>query len=291
MSGNMKKSSLFLCVCLVSLPSVLWAQKSAEDLLSLMHSAATELVFTGKAVYQQGSDLSVLQISQQRTEGGVEKSVYLDGDDTETPVKTFVMSGHAQQQSNEAYSFDLGKIERVADYNCQVVVARPKDRLRYLYRYCIEPTTGMLLKYSLTGADRKLVEQVVFTEIAIDDAKMTESFSSPVQAMALMSRQIDTTNEASSNHWKINGLPIGFKKTHEITKGKQQWQVVVSDGMTSVSIFIKPWDGKAKDNVSYSSGAMNILTQKIDQYMITSMGDVPESTLKTINQGLKYVQP
>lgn len=298
MSVNMRKYIVSMVGMTTLVPLLAMAQPNAAELLQHMQKAASQLSYEGKVAYQQGSELSVLHIQQQQKEGGVETTVYVDGDEDKSPVTSFSMKSHVSQQSSEAYSFDLGNIERVADHSCQVVVARPKDRLRYLYRYCIEPDTGQLLKYSLTGEDRQLVEQMVFTEITIDNASANPNDLVRQDVMPQLIQADDHAIEmmadvggVDDNSWEIKSLPIGFEKANELKKGDESWQLIVSDGMTSVSIFIKPWDGKDEDNVNYSSGAMNILTQKHRNYRVTSIGEVPKSTLQQIVRGLHYVSP
>ncbi|WP_162596623.1 MucB/RseB C-terminal domain-containing protein [Thiofilum flexile] len=304
-------ATLGLCLGVSTAP--LLAADSALELLELMQSSARQLNYQGKLVYQQDNNLSTFRVTHS-SQGGEESVVYLDPktgrDSKDSPVETksFSLSTYnkLQPQTQKAYSFDLGAKEWVANIECQVVVARPKDAMRYLHRYCIDPQTGMLLKYSLIDRSKEVVEQLMFTEIKLDTdeaeaessaaatsaAKMTDSMV--LAAVPSASASTETTpaeTNIKTNNWGFTKLPLGFEKIAEIQQSTTHTQIIVSDGMTSVSIFVDA-KGQGEDLVTpsrYTSGAMNILTSEVGDYMITLMGEVPESTLEIILKGLKYL--
>lgn len=304
MSNRVNKISLLakLGLCLSMSTVEVAAADSALDLLELMQSSARQLNYQGKLVYQQDSNLATFRITHS-SQGGEESVVYLDPktgrDVASTPeeAKSFSLSTYnkLQPQTQKAYSFDLGAQEWVANIECQVVVARPKDAMRYLHRYCIDPQTGMLLKYSLMDRNKAVVEQLMFTEIELTmepTANAAESEGS-VDAVALAAAPVLDAAPLEQNNthsWSFAKLPLGFEKIAEIQQSATRTQIIVSDGMTSVSIFA---DSKGEDEglaaqSIYTSGAMNILTREVGNYMITLMGEVPESTLEAIVDGLKY---
>lgn len=315
-------TTLGLCLTLGLSTTPAMAADSALELLELMQSSARDLNYQGKLVYQQETNLNTFRITHS-SQGGRESVVYLDpktGRDVEsesTPdeAKSFSLSTYnkLQPQTQKAYAFDLGSKEWVANIECQVVVARPRDAMRYLHRYCIDPKTGMLLKYSLMGRDKQVVEQLMFTEINLTSTKSTPvvmagaeadnavleavTASEPLMVSAQAKVAAETTNvqlptesNSESNNWSFAQLPLGFEKIAEIRQSDSRTQIIVSDGMTAVSIFadVKKSGEVLTNESNYSSGAMNILTQEIGNYMITLMGEVPESTLETIFNGLKY---
>lgn len=315
MSNSVNRVSLWVALGVslsVSTGSAL-AAEPALKLLELMQSSARQLNYQGKLVYQQDSNLSTFRITHS-SQGGEESVVYLDPktgrDLAETPedAKSFSLSTYnkLQPQTQKAYSFDLGAKEWVANIECQVVIARPKDAMRYLHRYCIDPQTGMLLKYSLMDRSKEVVEQLMFTEIelastspaqpdmATPESEMVAD-SVALAAIPAPSTLVTSTAETSetnikTNNWSFTQLPLGFEKIAEIKQSATRTQIIVSDGMTSISIFADTKDndeGLAAQS-NYTSGAMNILTQEVGDYMITLMGEVPESTLEAILRTLKY---
>ncbi|MFN3785717.1 MAG: sigma-E factor regulatory protein RseB domain-containing protein, partial [Thiothrix sp.] len=139
-----------------------WADEAAA-LLTKMRQAVHTLNYSGTLVYSQGNNLTHYQISH-RLENGAEKQsvVQLMPAAAATGgagAESFSLQKFQQMQpTEEAYRLDLGGQEVVANRSCQIVVARPRDRMRYLQRYCIEPDSGMLMKYSLMDGAHQSVE-------------------------------------------------------------------------------------------------------------------------------------
>ncbi|MGB5600067.1 MAG: sigma-E factor regulatory protein RseB domain-containing protein, partial [Thiothrix litoralis] len=164
-------------VSLAVLAAVLaWSTPSmadeASDLLAKMRNAVHTLNYSGTLVYSQGNELSNYQISHTLENGAEKESVVRlaqgAGEDGEN-VESFSLAKlqQVQPQMEQVYALDLGGEEFVANRSCQVVVARPRDGMRYLQRYCIEPDSGMLLKYSLVDRSHRSVEQLMFTALDI----------------------------------------------------------------------------------------------------------------------------
>lgn len=299
----------------------LWAQPSvgaeALELLDRMQSAVYDLDYTGQLVYSKGDELSTYRISHQ---GGQERESVVRLNQGDSPageqVESFSLSkfGNPPASGTEAYSFDLGGAARVADHDCQVVVVRPKDKMRYLQRYCIDPKTGMLLKYSLMDREQEVLEQLMFTQLSIDlkpavvasealtiknDAVVAQmpvaasvaTVAAP-KAVARMREPAPVGDTKTLESWHFESLPAGFKVIKVIPQdgNKNVHQVVLSDGVTSVSAFIAPPSAnKAIDQLSYASGATHILSSELAGHSITFVGEVPESTLQAIQKGLRYV--
>lgn len=294
-----------------------WSQPGvaaeALELLDRMQSAVYDLDYTGQLVYSKGDELSTYRISHQAGQEQ-ESVVRLNQGDGENgdPVESFSLSkfGNPPASGTEAYSFDLGGAARVADHDCHIVVVRPKDKMRYLQRYCIDPKTGMLLKYSLMDREQKVLEQLMFTQLSIDIqpaivpsealhiTSTAESATMPKKALVAKPVARMQAPEASADsaavlaNWRFENLPAGFRVLKVIPQevNNDVHQVVLSDGVTSVSVFIAPATAaKNIDQLSYSSGATHILGQEIAGHLITFVGEVPESTLQAIQKGLRYV--
>ena len=294
----------------------------ALQLLDRMQSAVYDLDYTGQLVYSRGDELSTYRISHQagQEQDSVVRLNQGEGDKGQQ-VESFSLSKFGNPQAdNKAYSFDLGGAARVAEHDCQVVVVRPKDKMRYLQRYCIDPKTGMLLKYSLMDREQKVLEQLMFTQLSIVDAKAdiatSESLniaSAAVQPMPIaavdtamakvavakpsaavpeQATAIDSSNLNLGN-WKFESLPAGFKVVKVIPQAGRPdaHQIVLSDGMAAVSVFIAPTSAAQKnmDQLSYANGATHILGLELAGHTLTFVGEVPETTLQAIQKGLRYV--
>lgn len=276
----------------------------AMDLLAKMRSAVHSLSYTGTLVYAQGNELTTYQISHTQAAGAEKESVTrLDqgGVGASAAAESFSLAKFEQVQPKmeQVYSLDFGGDEFVAGHSCRIVVARPRDRMRYLQRYCIDSSNGMLLKYSLVDRNHESVEQLMFT--ALDIAQTTPASEAPVPAPAADAAKASVAAEAGSAPeatddagWSFTALPAGFQQTKRLMQKGEGGdapvrQLVLSDGMTSVSVFIaSSGESTALESVALSAGAMNIFTAEVDKHKVTLVGEVPVATLKSIAEGLHH---
>ncbi|OQX01641.1 MAG: hypothetical protein BWK73_45375 [Thiothrix lacustris] len=276
-----------------STPSV---AHEAGDLLAKMRTAVHTLDYTGTLVYSQGNELSNYQISHKVENGAEKESVVRLAQGANAAgenVESFSLAKfqQVQPQMEEVYALDLGGQEFVANRNCQIVVARPRDKMRYLQRYCIEPDTGMLLKYSLVDRAHNAVEQLMFVnlEIAVPAQAVTPSAAPPANS-ALPAAQPPATD------WVFASLPAGFQQVQDLRQEGANGlppirQIILSDGMTSVSVFIAPPGAPSMlDSIGISSGAMNIYATEVAQHQVTLVGEVPALTLQRISENLQYAR-
>lgn len=64
--------------------------------------------------------------------------------------------------------------------------------------------------------------------------------------------------------------------------------IMLSDGFSSVSIYIDQLKDKTIKDQFRRIGAINSYTRKVQDYLITVMGEVPERTVRVIGDGLRY---
>ena len=286
-------------VSLAVLTAVLaWSTPSmadeAVDLLAKMRNAVHALTYSGTLVYSQGNELSNYQISHTLENGAEKESVVRLAQGASAGgenVESFSLSKlqQVQPQLEDVYTLDLGGQEFVANRSCQIVVARPRDKMRYLQRYCIEPESGMLLKYSLVDRSHRSVEQLMFTTLDISTAV---SGGAPVQQLPMSDLPVVAI---PSTDWVFTALPAGFQQVQDLQQAGVDGQaavrqIILSDGMTSVSVFIAaPGAPSMLDSMGLSAGAMNIYAAEVDQHQITLVGEVPVATLQSISAGLQHV--
>jgi sigma-E factor negative regulatory protein RseB len=292
-----------LLVVGVLLPSAPAYADEALDLLQKMRAALQTASYSGTVVYAQGTDLATYQISHTLQNGAEKGNVtrLSQGEGKPTSeMESFSLAKFQQVQPNmqKAYSLDLGGEDTIAGRQCQIVVARPRDRMRYLQRYCIDKANGMMLKYSMIDQHHDTVEQLVFTDIKLDtpDSNASTKATAALTPVALktLSDSPSPNLDKAQNRWKFKSLPDGFEQVEQLEKapkaGKAAVQhIILSDGVTSVSVFITK-DDDTKVGQAYNSGAMNIFTSKINDFNITLVGEVPVRTLKQISEGMQYEQ-
>lgn len=301
---------------LISFMPIAHADESAIELLNRMNKALHQLSYKGNLAYLKGHSLSTLHIDRSVVNGVVaERVVRLNegGNEISRELKGFSLSSIPliRPEMEAVYSFDMGRENRVANIPCRIITARPKDRERYLQKYCIDSTTGMLLDYMLVGKSHKPVEQFMFTtiDIRVPEAMSIQTANNTNEKIASLGK-VETTilipqaqvktdvrqisNAVLEDGWEIEALPAGFEisQAPSMKKGNSENSVVkhyiITDGLSSLSVFVSPITDKTPANaVTINSGALNVLTKKKDNHMITVVGEVPELTLKNIVKNLR----
>jgi sigma-E factor negative regulatory protein RseB len=94
--------------------------------------------------------------------------------------------------------------------------------------------------------------------------------------------------------WVVDALPAGFKKTMEILRpmrGKHApvTQLVFSDGLSAISVFIEPADTDEDDvNGLTSRGEVNLYHKVVDKHLLTVVGEVPPRTVMQVLDSVRY---
>lgn len=207
---------------------------------------------------------------------------------------------------NANYQARQAETERVAGYDAQVIVFQPKDNLRYTHKIWVHTDSGLLLKAAVLGEKNQVAEQYAFTQLQIggkiDRAWVRKATSSTAgrHASAGMhgSEQPEPAAAMGVMHtesgWVVDALPPGFKKTMEILRpmrGKHApvTQMVFSDGLSAISVFIEPDDGDEDDVDGLSSrGAVNLYHKVLDRHLITVVGEVPPRTVMQVFDSVRF---
>ncbi len=189
--------------------------------------------------------------------------------------------------------------ERVAGYNAQAILFEPRDNLRYAHKIWVHADTGLLLKAVVLGDKERVVEQYAFTQLQLG-GNMDRSWTTQGSPDAKQGAQADASPEKNSapgttnSGWVVDALPAGFRKTMEIQRplrGRHApvTQMVFSDGLSAISIFIEP-DSEDDDDSEglYSRGAVNMYHKVIDKRLFTVVGEVPPRTLMQVFQSIRY---
>ncbi len=339
----------FAVISALMLPARVWAEvNDAVILLNQMNDALHTLEYQGKLVYLKDGEAYNLSIRHTVNSEGVEKEVVTlldqNSDDYVRESTAFTLSSLPKitPEMQQVYSFDMGGMGRVAGRPCRIVVARPKDRKRYLQKYCIDLDRSVVLKYSLINQYHKPVERFVFTDfevISTRDKAVAETMTltdpdaievssgntlraagdqvlqkkAPeaaflgalplVEGTSLSDNVGDTPGVVDGfsekppggepdqyTEWFFDPLPVGFRiiSTDRVRNSAgHDEQIVISDGLSSVSVFISDSNQPVQQYKPIRSGALNIVTRNYQGYAITLVGEVPEDTLNDIYKGLR----
>ncbi|MFJ1301291.1 MucB/RseB C-terminal domain-containing protein [Pseudomonadota bacterium AL_CKDN230030165-1A_HGKHYDSX7] len=187
------------------------------------------------------------------------------------------------------------KLHRVADRECRLITVEPRDGLRYGYRLCADVKTNLLLKAQTFDPGRGVIEQVSFSSIRlgsdVDPAQLTSRWN--IRDWKVVEMTMKPVDLAAQG-WRIPA-PQGFlavmQVARHIGKGTVS-QVVLSDGLAAISVFIEPYDpGRHQHPPAglIQRGAINIYGTRIADFWLTALGEVPVTTLEQLAQGTEYV--
>lgn len=302
------------------------AQQAAPDdavhWLTKIYQATQELSYVGTFVYQQGSHSETSRIVRRADpHGSIEKLEALDGAPREVlrtadgvrcylpGRRTVKIDRRGDRRAFPAllpakidalernYTISKGEITRVAGYECQAIVLMPKDDLRYGYKLWADVATGMLLKAVTLDPNGKALEHFTFTQLAI--GPVPESEVRPPQTPSgwhvedadVMPVDLRTTG------WSVSSDLPGFNKVIEVKRkirdSRQVDQVVYSDGLAAVSVFIEltPRDGKRQAMGLSSLGAINIYTREVADHVVTVVGEAPAVSVRRIADAVQFHTP
>ncbi|OFZ66712.1 MAG: hypothetical protein A2V79_05575 [Betaproteobacteria bacterium RBG_16_56_24] len=190
---------------------------------------------------------------------------------------------------SENYQVKDAGLERVAGYNTQVILFQPKDNLRYIYKIWAHTDSGLLLKAAALGEKNQLIEQYAFAQLQIG-GNIDRSWIAGLP----VSPETAKNGIAINSGWVVDALPAGFKKIREFQRqmrGRHApvTQIVFSDGLSAISIFVEPADGGEDDADGLSSfGAMNLYRKILNKQLITVVGEAPPRTVMQVLGSVRY---
>jgi len=292
------------------------AVENGKDWLKTAAFAGHQTNYSGVFVYQYGNHVETSKISHVvETDSEYEKIESLDGpkreiirhhgqvwcyrnhkmvqvDSQQGPGRFPLLLPGQLSALSENYQIRDAGADRVAGYNTQVVVYQPRDNLRYAHKLWIHTDTGLLLKSAVLNEKNQIVEQYAFTEIKFDSdvdrswiKTATPAYVKPVG---------DKAASGVRSGWVVDALPNGFKKTMEILRpmhGRHApvTQLVFSDGLSAISVFIEPADSDEDDNDGLTSrGAVNLYHKVIDKHLFNVVGEVPPKAVMQVLESIRF---
>ena len=192
------------------------------------------------------------------------------------------------------YQIKDAGLERVAGFNTQAILFQPKDNLRYTYKIWVHTDSGLLLKAAALGEKNQLLEQYAFAQLQIGGNIDRSWIGANDLAGHAISPETPKDGAAINSGWVVDALPTGFKKIREIhrpMRGKHTLvtQMVFSDGLSAISIFVEPAGGEDDNSDELSSfGAMNLYHKVLDKQLITVVGEAPPHVVRQVLDSVRY---
>jgi sigma-E factor negative regulatory protein RseB len=313
---------LALCVALpgAAQASAVSKLENGAQLLHDIQQAARKQDYAGVYMYQQGESIQSSRLvhvvdgtgERERLEilDGQHREYLRHNDEVQCLIpehKTVLMEPRRGDRfpglllgkpTDLAEHYDISvqdKLHRVADRPCKVVVASPRDDKRYGYRLCVDVDTNLLLRAQTVDNEQGIIEQISFTSIQVGDKVERKDLLSPwnTRDWKVMQPQVETIDLLSQG-WRIPA-PSGFTAMTQVKRsmgGKEVNQLVLSDGLAAVSVFIEPFDKYREEPMSDGAtkrGAINIYSTRIADFWLTALGEVPADTLEQLVTSTEYV--
>jgi len=307
--------------------SMAYAQTDAAAMqwLQRVYAATQKLSYTGTIVYHHDDQVETSRITRiVEASGPVEKLEILDGLPREIirsrdqvvcylpsamTVKIDKQGGRQPfplilpdrlKDLSESYVVRKGDIERVAGFDCQVIVLEPKDNMRYGQKLCAETVTGMLLKAKTFNEKNDMLETFAFTELRIgghiDRDKVKTRYAAKSKDWRVENAGVTETDLAQAG-WTVRSQPPGFRKVMEMTRtlngASGVGHIVYSDGLAAVSVFIEPASARnaARQQGLSRQGAINVFARQVDDYWVTVVGETPPESVKLIANAVEHRKP
>jgi len=301
---------------------VFWGAAQAQspealDWLRRIHEATQKLSYTGTFVYQQGGRTETSRITRFVDAGGdIEKLEVLNGAPreivrTRDTVRCYLPDSRVVKVDRRTaergfpgllpervnalarhYDITMGESRRVAGFDCTAVVLKAKDNLRYGYRLYADKASGMLLR-AVTFDDTGEVEQFMFTQLSL--GRVTRDMVKPRHTTSKWRIEDAAAAPASLAGWGLSSELPGFRKVVELKRrmdSRPVGQVVYSDGLAAVSVFIEPLEGRSAARTGLASmGAIHIYTREVANHMVTVVGEAPALSVQRIADAVEYRRP
>lgn len=315
--------TLVCCVLFIatSLPAVA-SEKQALELLEDMSTAIKKLNYEGIFVFIHGNQMETMYIVHKNVDNeeqerllslvGTPREILRSNDrlicilpDSQSVVvdksrpKKYLPTGLQRVTSDlkRYYRFRVAGEERMAGREAHIVHIKPKDPYRYGYRLWLDQQTRMLLKSDLVNEKDEAVEQIMFTQISIDDTIEPERLQPTISTKGYKWMKQDAAmepTEPSNSHWSVTRLPAGYMqgmhKTHTLpTSHMPVEHLMFTDGISSVSVYIEEMNKSKPMMKGFSSiGAVNAYTTVMFNHYVTVVGEVPKTAVKVIADSVRY---
>ena len=315
-----------MAVAMLLMASSVGHGSELTDMLNKMSNASLTRNYQGTFILRKADALSTLHVIHGMDERGVWESLEsLNGESRKVirqnnkvisiyPEKKIltVRDSHSEKPFHPQLPENIEQLEsyyalqrlsdgRIAGYPTLVLDLKPKDGFRYGYRYWLSKDTGMLLRCDVFDDKQAILEQMMFTDLEYLDQTPKMAFTE-VALKAYTIKTFDNSDagvdEPAVNErpsWRVMQPPKGFKLSQrhyrELPSGLSLLQLVYSDGLASVSVFIEKVSADAQHLVGASSrNAIHAFGVQLTEHHVTVVGEVPAATVHEMAQSTRQVQ-
>jgi sigma-E factor negative regulatory protein RseB len=191
---------------------------------------------------------------------------------------------------NQNYLLGLDGEESVAMQTAQIVSIKPKDQLRYARKIWIAQQNFLPLKVETYHSDGSVLEQVIFTNLQIENNDLKADNLSDDQAVHIKHLHITQAEPYEKAPFILKNWPNGFETVFFIPNSLQKNQkpvdhLLISDGFASVSVYLEPKSAQGINGL-HTLGLVNSVSRVMGNFQITVLGEVPANTVELIAAGI-----
>lgn len=208
------------------------------------------------------------------------------------PVTDFPALPVSSQRALESYELRSIGMDRIAGYEAEVLMLKPRDALRYGQRLWAERDSGLLLRTDTLGPRGEVLESSAFTDLSIGGKLAADTVLGPMKKLegyrVVRPQAVRTQLEAEG--WGLARSVPGFQLVSCVRRpldpvaeggpADTALQAVFSDGLTHVSVFVERFDPQRNKPMRTVLGATNTLMSRNGDWWITIVGDVPMATVQ-----------
>ena len=178
----------------------------------------------------------------------------------------------------DAYKAKLAGEARVAGREVQIVDLKARDGWRYGYRLWLDKETALPLRVALMDENEQPLEQMAFTDIRIGPIPNAADLR-PSTRQGLQRIQTLNLGKEIDPGWRVVSPPDGFRLRATRRLGDSV-QLLYSDGLANVSVYIEPVNARAVGEAGMARGAVNGRSITLDGRRIVAIGKVPAATVE-----------
>jgi sigma-E factor negative regulatory protein RseB len=294
--------------------------------LKKMATASRQLNYNGTIVYQHRNHVETSHVVHYVNSAGgeFEKLETLDGPPREVirsneqvicylpSAKTVLIEERNRNARNfpalvpeqlggisESYTIRKGEVDRVAGHDCQWIALEPHDAMRYGRRFCAELGSALPLRAQTLNEKGEQLESFAFSQIALGGNFKRENVKSKwADRSRTQNWRVERSgyNAAASTPgdtgWAVTTQVPGFRKLMEARRSiggrsGSVSQIVLSDGLSAISVFIEPSLRENRGPSLWQQGAVNIYTRQQGNHTVTVLGEAPAATLMQISNSVE----
>jgi sigma-E factor negative regulatory protein RseB len=227
----------------------------------------------------------------------------------------------------EMYEVQPGNDDRIAGHDAQTVTLRPRDNARFLQRWWLERTSGLLLRADVVNDKGEVLESAAFSELQLGSRVQAQTLVNEMNRLDgyRVSRSRIVNTELEREGWSLKTPVPGFRAVQCVlrqsndsparsqpgagagaaaaapgastpvsgaTTDAPMLQAIYSDGLTHVSLFIEAYrPGVHQPEPVVAMGATHALARRSGDWWVTVVGDVPPATLRQFALALERRKP